>query len=211
MKKRMLALLLAVMMLLAMAACTSSENGSSAAPSSSGTSSADASSSEPADDGEVQPLYFYAWTKEENMTGMIEAFNADFAGKYELIYCKLADAKTLTINTALASGETIDVMTQASSFDLADRATSGAYLGLKQFFDADGLDYATVFNPSIEEVQNIDGDYYAIPYTQPKRRAGKSNLPLRGQGCRPGDDGRRPRPDHRTPGQRLLLQAAQPG
>ncbi|MDR2093906.1 MAG: hypothetical protein LBP76_00080 [Treponema sp.] len=114
--------------------------------------------------GEPYKVYFYAWTNADNMTPLLEAFNKEFAGKYEMVYQKLADARTMTINTALASGEQIDVMTQSSAFDQRTRADSGIYLGLKRFFTAEGLDYAGVFGKSIEETQNYNGDYYGIPY-----------------------------------------------
>jgi multiple sugar transport system substrate-binding protein len=114
--------------------------------------------------GTVKKLYFYAWTNPANMVPLLEAFNKQYSGKYEMVYQKLADARTMTINTALSSGEPIDVMTQASAFDLRQRADSGVYLGLKKFFDKAGLTYEGVFGKSIEETQNINGDYYSLPY-----------------------------------------------
>ncbi|HUX50379.1 MAG TPA: hypothetical protein VMW73_06245 [Spirochaetia bacterium] len=111
-----------------------------------------------------EKVYWYAWTAPANMVDLIAAFNKKYAGKYELVYQKMADAATLTINTALASGAPISVMTQASAFDLRERADSGVFLGLKQFFDKAGLDYATVFGKSVEETMNFNGDYYAVPY-----------------------------------------------
>jgi multiple sugar transport system substrate-binding protein len=98
------------------------------------------------------------------MKPLLEAFNKEYAGKYEMVYEKLADARTMTINTALASGAPITVMTQASAFDLRQRAEAGNYLGLKQFFDREGLTYAGVFGESIEQTQNFGGEYYAVPY-----------------------------------------------
>ncbi|MDR1901228.1 MAG: extracellular solute-binding protein [Treponema sp.] len=121
-------------------------------------------SSTSAKPGEAYKVYFYAWTNADNMKPLLEAFNKEYAGKYEMVYQKLADARTMTINTALASGEQIDVMTQSSAFDQRTRADSGIYLGLKQFFTKEGLDYAGVFGKSIEETQNYNGDYYGIPY-----------------------------------------------
>lgn len=112
--------------------------------------------------GEV--VHFYAWTNPDNMVELLDQFNADFAGTYEMVYDKLADATTLTINTALSSGDPISVMTQASAMDLRNRADDGVYMGLKQFFDQEGWTYADVMGTSIEETMNIDGDYYAIPY-----------------------------------------------
>jgi multiple sugar transport system substrate-binding protein len=70
----------------------------------------------------------------------------------------------MTINTALASGEPIHVMTQASAFNLRQRADAGVYYGLKRFFDREKLTYQGVFGKSIEETQNINGDYYSMPY-----------------------------------------------
>ncbi len=113
---------------------------------------------------QVKKVYFYAWTNPDNMVPLLQAFNKDFAGKYEMVYQKLADAATMTINTALSSGEPVHVMTQASAFDLRQRADSGVYYGLKKFFDRDKLTYAGVFGKSIEETQNINGDYYSMPY-----------------------------------------------
>jgi multiple sugar transport system substrate-binding protein len=113
---------------------------------------------------EPYKVYFYAWTNPDNMKPLLEAFNKDFAGKYEMVYEKLADSRTMTINTALSSGQRIDVMTQANAFDLRTRADSGVYLGLKQFFDKEKLAYEDVFGKSIEETQNIGGDYYSLPY-----------------------------------------------
>ncbi len=112
----------------------------------------------------AKKLAFWAWTNPDNMKPLTEQFNKDYAGKYELVYQKLADAATLTINTALASGEQIDVMTQSGAFDLRQRADDGIYLPLKQFFDAWGTTYAKEFGESTEIVQNIDGDYYSLPY-----------------------------------------------
>jgi len=114
--------------------------------------------------GKVKKVYFYAWTHPDNMVQLLAAFNKDYAGKYEMVYQKLADAATMTINTALSSGEQADVMTQASAFDLRQRADSGVYYGLKKFFDREKLTYAGVFGKSIEETQNIKGDYYSMPY-----------------------------------------------
>ncbi len=109
-------------------------------------------------------LHFFAWTNPDNMKPLLEAFNKDFASKYELVYDKLADAATLTINTALSSGVPMDVMTQASAMDLRVRADDQVYLGLKQFFDKEGWSYADKMGSSIEQTMNINGDYYAIPY-----------------------------------------------
>jgi multiple sugar transport system substrate-binding protein len=109
-------------------------------------------------------LHFFAWTNPDNMKPLLEAFNKDFTGKYELVYDKLADATTLTINTALSSGVQIDVMTQASAMDLRVRADDQVYMGLKQFFDKEGWTYADKMGSSIEQTMNINGDYYAIPY-----------------------------------------------
>ena len=117
-------------------------------------------------EGGVQKLYWYAWTNPANMEALIAEFNEDYAGKYELVYQKMADASTMTINTALASGEPMHIMTQASAFDLRQRAESGVYLGLKKFFDQEGTTYKEVFGESIEETQNINGEYYSIPYNQ---------------------------------------------
>lgn len=114
--------------------------------------------------GGAEKVYWYAWTNPANMDDLIAAFNKKYAGKYELVYQKMADAATLTINTALASGAPISVMTQASAFDLRQRADSGVFLGLKQFFDKAGLNYAKVFGKSVEETMNFNGDYYAVPY-----------------------------------------------
>jgi multiple sugar transport system substrate-binding protein len=114
---------------------------------------------------EPYKVYFWAWTNADNMKPLLEAFNKDFAGKYEMVYEKLADSRTMTINTALSSGQRIDVMTQAHSFDLRTRADSGVYLGLKRFFDKEGTTYGDVFGKSIEETQNFGGDYYSLPYS----------------------------------------------
>jgi len=112
----------------------------------------------------VKKLAFYAWTNAANMIPLLEAFNKQYSGKYEMVYQKLADARTMTINTALSSGEQVDVMTQSSAIDLRQRADSGIYLGLKRFFDKEKLTYDGVFGKSIEETQNIKGDYYSLPY-----------------------------------------------
>ena len=113
---------------------------------------------------EAEKVYFWAWTNPDNMVNLTNEFNKEYAGTYELVYQKLADAATLTINTALASGEQIEVMTQASAFDLRQRADDGIYLGLKQFFDAQGTTYAAELGEATEETQNIEGDYYGVPY-----------------------------------------------
>lgn len=114
-------------------------------------------------EGEEQ-IRFYAWTNPDNMVPLVDAFNEDYAGKYELVYEKMANADTMTINTTLSSGENIDIMSQASAGDLRDRVDDGVYLGLKQFFDKDSLDYKEMMGDSVEETMNINGDYYAIPY-----------------------------------------------
>ena len=111
-----------------------------------------------------ETVYFWAWTVEANMVPLLEAFNKQYAGKYNMEYVKIANAQTMTINTALSSGEPITVMTQASAIDLRTRADAGTYLGLKQFFDKEKITYAGVFGDSIEQTQNIGGDYYSVPY-----------------------------------------------
>lgn len=113
---------------------------------------------------EEKTVHFYAWTNPDNMVPLLDAFNNDYVGKYKMVYEKLADAATLTINTALSSGDPIDVMTQASAMDLRVRADDSVYLGLKQFFDQEGWTYAEKMGDSIEQTMNINGDYYAIPY-----------------------------------------------
>lgn len=109
-------------------------------------------------------LHFYAWTNPANMEALLAAFNEEYAGKYEMVYEKLADAATLTINTALSSGEPMEVMTQASAMDLRVRADDGLYLPLNQYFEKEGWTYEDKMGESIAETMNIDGDYYAIPY-----------------------------------------------
>lgn len=169
--RRIAAVLMAAMMISAAATgcsngSTSSGAGSSDGGSSSGSSAAEGSSESQGgeESGEEYTVYFYAWTNEDNVKPLVEAFNEEYEGKYNLVYQKLNDASTMTINTALASGEQIDVMTQSSAIDLRQRADSGTYLGLKQFMDQEGMDYAELFGESMEQVQNIDGDYYSLPY-----------------------------------------------
>lgn len=167
--RRIAAVLMAALMASAAATGCSSETTSSGASSSGeSSSSSEAGSSsdggEASESGEEYDVYFYAWTNPDNVVELVDAFNAEYEGKYNLIYQKLNDAATMTINTALASGEQIDVMTQASAIDVRTRADSGTYLGLKQFLDADGYDYTELFGESVEQVYNFDGDYYAVPY-----------------------------------------------
>ncbi len=113
---------------------------------------------------EEKTLHFYAWTNPANMEPLLEAFNKDYEGQYEMVYEKLADATTLSINTALSSGEPIEVMTQASAMDLRVRVDDGIYLPLNQYFEKEGWTYEDVMGESIAETMNINGDYYAIPY-----------------------------------------------
>jgi multiple sugar transport system substrate-binding protein len=110
-------------------------------------------------------LYFYNWTNEDNMVPLLEGFNKEYVGKYEMVYQKMTAGSSSAVNTALASGERIDVMTQSSAFDLRSHANSGIYLGLKQFLQKEGKTYLDIFGKSIEETMNIDGDYYAMPYS----------------------------------------------
>ena len=162
--KRTVSLAISSILLVSMAAACSggSSSGSTSAPSSaasSGTSSASSGAS-----GEEYKVYFYAWTNPDNVTTLLDAFNKEYEGKYEMVYQKMADAKTMTINTALASGERIDVMFQASAFDLHQRAESGNYLGLTQFLEKEGTTYKELFGDAIEQTQNFDGEYYSVPY-----------------------------------------------
>lgn len=76
----------------------------------------------------------------------------------------MANADTSTINTALASGEQIDVMTQASTFDLRVRADSGVYLPLNEFFEQWGTTYEEKLGKATEVTNNFDGKYYGVPY-----------------------------------------------
>lgn len=114
---------------------------------------------------DVYEVHFYNWTSADNVKALEEAFNKEYAGKYKFVYEKLTDWTTLSINTALASGEKIDVMTQSIQFDLRQRADGGAYMGLKQFFDKEGWAYKDIFGEAFEETQNMNGDYYSIPYS----------------------------------------------
>ncbi len=164
MKKSISLLCVVLLTLSILTGCTS--NAPNAPASSSNPPSGAGSQSGKPDSSSKQPtnLYFYAWTLENNMTELINQFNKDYEGKYKLVYKKLNDAATMTINTALASGEQIDVMTQANAFDLRTRADSGNYLPLNEFFDKMGTTYAKVFGNGIEATQNINGKYYSIPY-----------------------------------------------
>ncbi|WMJ86258.1 ABC transporter substrate-binding protein [Anaerocolumna sp. MB42-C2] len=155
--KRMLTITVSLMIIAAVLTGCSS-NGASES-STVGTKEQTAAAS-----GDVYQVHFYAWTNPDNVKPLEAAFNKEYAGKYEFVYEKLADASTLTINTALASGEKIDVMTQSSQFDLRQRADGGAYMGLKQFFDKEGWDYEDILGDATEETQNMNGDYYSIPY-----------------------------------------------
>ncbi|AEF80592.1 ABC transporter substrate-binding protein [Leadbettera azotonutricia] len=111
-----------------------------------------------------QKLLLYTWTNTDVIQPLLDGFNRDYAGKWEVEHIRLANALTMTINTALASGEQVDVMTQGSPIDLRQRYDDGIYLGMKQFLVKDGLTYEGVFGESTEKVYNFDGDYYAIPY-----------------------------------------------
>jgi multiple sugar transport system substrate-binding protein len=114
-----------------------------------------------------EKLVLYTWTNDDIIRPMlIDSFNKDYAGKYVAEHVRLVNADTMTINTALASGEQVDVMTQWQSFDLRQRYDAGIYTGMKKFFDKDGLTYAGVYGDSTEKVYNFDGDYYGIPYGQ---------------------------------------------
>ncbi|QHQ59632.1 extracellular solute-binding protein [Anaerocolumna sedimenticola] len=165
--KRMLAVTLTLMMI-TLAGCSGNKTSeSSAVGTTEGTTEATTEATTEQNNKaseDVYQVHFYAWTNPDNVKPLEEAFNKEYAGKYQFVYEKLADAKTLTINTALASGEKIDVMTQSSGFDQRQRSDGGAYMGLKQFFDKEGWDYADTLGDAIEETQNINGDYYAIPY-----------------------------------------------
>jgi len=113
---------------------------------------------------EPEKVHLYHWSNEANAVGLLEAFNKEYAGKYELTYEKITDSATMTINTLLASGADITVMTQSSAVDLRQRVDSGIYMGMKKFFDREKLSYEGVFGEFIEQTQNINGDYYALPY-----------------------------------------------
>ena len=166
--KKKIAILLTVAMTAGVMAACGSSNETPAQPAAESTPQAAATTGEENQENKgsdgLYELDFYAWSNPDNIKPLIENFNSDYAGKYNLVYQKLADAMTLTINTALASGEKIDVMTQASHTDLRQRADDGVYMGLKQFFDKEGWDYAEKLGTAIEETQNINGDYYSIPY-----------------------------------------------
>ena len=113
---------------------------------------------------EESTLHFYAWTNPANMEPLLAAFNEAYEGKYEMVYEKLPDATTLSINTALSSGEPIEVMTQASAMDLRVRVDDELYLPLNQYFEKEGWTYEEKMGASIAETMNINGDYYAITY-----------------------------------------------
>jgi len=112
----------------------------------------------------AETVHLYAWTNPANLEELIAQFNTDFAGQYNMVYEKMADATTLTINTALSSGEPVNVMTQASAMDLRNRADDDVYMGLTQFFDQEGWTYEDVMGSAVAETMNINGEYYAIPY-----------------------------------------------
>lgn len=168
MKRKLVSRCSAVLSTIMIAGTIAGCAGVAAAPAASAPAAAPAAeqavaeTAEPA--GEGTPLYFYAWTKEENVVELKEEFDKKWQGKYYMEYEKLNDALSLTINTALASGDPISVMTQASASDLRQRADDGVYIGLKQFFDEDGITYEDTIGKSMEEAMNINGDYYGIPY-----------------------------------------------
>ncbi|MBZ4665991.1 extracellular solute-binding protein [Mahella sp.] len=161
MKRNIVALFLVILLIISVLGGCSQESSPSTSSSNGTTNN---SSTGTSSTSEPYKVHFWAWTNPDNVKPLIEQFNKDFAGKYELVYEKLADAETLTINTALASGEPIDVMTQSGAFDTRVRADSGQYLALNEFFDAWGKSYAELLGPAAEEVYNFDGKYYAVPY-----------------------------------------------
>jgi len=167
--KKVVALLCVVLLLVAiLTGCGSKSAGTTQSGSSTSSSSSSQSSGSSSGGGKTATgptkLYFYAWTHEDNMKELVAEFNKEFEGQYEVVYVKMADAQTLTINTALASGEQIDVMTQASAFDLRQRVDDGIYLPLNEFIEKMGTTYEELFGPSLERTQNINGNYYSIPY-----------------------------------------------
>lgn len=92
-----------------MAACGSSNEtpaqpAAESTPQAAATTAGEENQENKGSDG-LYELDFYAWSNPDNIKPLIENFNSDYAGKYNLVYQKLADAMTLTINTALASGE----------------------------------------------------------------------------------------------------------
>ena len=178
--KRFFSMLLAVLSMAGlMAACGGGDTASDSKADSSAGSTASKEADSKADDSseaddkadseaegsdEVYTINFYAWTAPENVVQLLDEFNKEYEGKYVMEYQKLADAATMTINTALASGESIDVMTQANAFDLRTRYDGGTYLGLNQFLEKDGENYKEIFGDTFDKVYNFEDDYYAVPY-----------------------------------------------
>lgn len=161
--KRIVCLALAT--LLSMSALSGCSGGTASASAPAESVSGSAASGSSAAEG-VKKVYLYSWSSAEAGATLVNGFNEKYAGKYEMVYVKIADAKTETINTALASGERIDVMMQSAPVDQNFRAKAGNYMPLKQFLDADGIDYADFWGPSLEATGNFQGDYYGLPYNK---------------------------------------------
>ncbi|MCY9663114.1 extracellular solute-binding protein [Paenibacillus chondroitinus] len=109
-------------------------------------------------------LNVYSWTVEDSMKPFFEAFEKKYPN-IKVKYTKMADSNPTTANSLLTSGEAIDVIPQASVDDMRVRATSGMYEPLDEYLKKDKMDYKQIFGDSINDLETVNGNHYALPYS----------------------------------------------
>ena len=94
---------------------------------------------------------------------MVEGFNQEFAGKYQVVIEEQTDYDFYRdkIRTSISTGAAPDIFTSDSMEDLKLYAESGKLMDLTEFL---GGDVASRFTGTTIEDSKIDGANYAMPY-----------------------------------------------
>lgn len=114
--------------------------------------------------GAPTTLNVYSWTAEASMKPFFDAFEKKYPN-IKIKYTKMADASAATANALLSSGVPIDVIPQASVDDMRLRAAGGMYEPLEKYLKADNIDYTKAFGSSINDLETVNGNHYALPYS----------------------------------------------
>ncbi len=164
MKKR----ILAMMAVIALGVSSLSGCGNSGEKEATTTDTKEATTDEAASTDEVITLNFPCiWVGTDSKAAvfgkMVEGFNQEFAGKYQVVIEEQTDYDFYRdkIRTSISTGAAPDIFTSDSMEDLKLYAESGKLMDLTEFL---GGDVASRFTGTTIEDSKINGANFAMPY-----------------------------------------------
>lgn len=167
------ALLLATALFATSLVGCSSSTSDSTSDSTTDSSSSDSSSSDSSDstestyDGEITTIRVWGGVPDESgPVAAIEAFNEEFADQgIQAEYVRFVndDTGNLQLETALMSGEGVDVFISYDYATLSTRVDAGMVLDVTDYLDESGIDLYEDFGGDIGTAFRIDDRDYGVP------------------------------------------------